>query len=312
RPPSRRPPAAGADEIARRRRVVAFGAGAVVVLIVIVVITTSGGGGGGFGRCFDDLAHQVPAGDPAGLRVVASDLRQARSEGYVDGGTLEELGSSRLATGTYPGDLARRLRFEQLYDTATFTSRTGVAPSDIACSLTTRTNEVSSGSFNPNAVRASSLAGRGQLAATGDRLGFGNQPAALLTRVDRGSLADDERFRDVAGALRSRGAYSIVVERAPRADQAPNAAGAGITKAIGDQRQVMLVWRFGDDKAAEAGRRAMADHLGSVYQGVLAISPDALTTHGRLLLGLFPIKEPERWYAPLLDGNKNLLPPGAN
>jgi hypothetical protein len=92
------------------------GAGAVVVVVGGGLALAAGGGGGGGGGCTKDLLAHFKRSRDLGNYVVATDLAAARDHGYKDGDSLEDLGSSQRKTGTYPGLLASRFRFERLYD----------------------------------------------------------------------------------------------------------------------------------------------------------------------------------------------------
>ncbi len=294
------------------------GAGAAVVVVGGGLAFAAGGGGGGGGDCTKDLlAHFEPSED-LGTYVVATDLESARDHGYKDGDSLEDLGSSQRRTGTYPGLLASRFRFERLYDSEEFTARTGVEPQKVKCSVGNFVYEVSSGSFDPPEVAGSAVGDDGVLAASDDVLAMAggpvDNPARLLEPLQGGSLADDDDVVAVVDRLLEAGAYSYIVEWADGevADDAPLLAGAGVADAEAgddDQRVLWVVWVFADDDAATAGRPAMARHLAEVYSGIVSIDADGLAADARVVSGSFPIREPELWYAPMLDySSGGLLP----
>lgn len=293
-------------------------AGAAVVVVGGGLAVAAGGGGGGGGGCTKGLLAHFERSEDLGTYVVATDLEAARDHGYRDGDSLEDLGSSQRQTGTYPGLLASRFRFERLFDSEEFTARTGVEPQDVKCSVGNFVFEVSSGSFDPPEVAGSAVGDDGVLAATDDVLAMAggpvDNPARLLEPIEAGSLANDDDVVAAVDRLLEAGAYSYVVQWADDdvADDGPLVAGAGVAEAEdgdNDQRALWVVWVFADDDAATAGRPAMARHLAEAYSGIVSIDADGLAADGRLVSGSFPIREAERWYDPMRDNDsRGLLP----
>lgn len=262
----------------------AVGAFLVLVILLFILFGRGGGGSSTAGACLTDLSTHLPDS----TRVVyGTDLVQARSSGYVDDGTLEELGDSQIETGTFPDALTQRYRYGQLISTEAFTARTGVEPGQIQCSLGDAQSSVMSGSFDVAEVTGSSVADDGQLAATKDRLGFAlgdADPEKLLEPRDGADLGSNDDVKRTIESLRDDGSYSILVQVGnPNADKRARAAGLGVADGEGDDRALVVAWAFADAEAAKAGRADIADRVNGALRGTSSITVDDLEQDGSLV-----------------------------
>lgn len=303
---ARRPAGDGRPPTAGARAGTGFGAGlaglprwslgvaaAVVVLLLALVVTRCGGGGSSdAGSCLTDLSAALPE---ESRFAYGSDLVQARNEGYVDDGELEELGTSQVETGAIPDPLTQQFRFGQLVSAEAFTAKTGVEPGQVRCSLSDVERSVMSGSFDVAEVSGSSVADEGRLAAAEDRLGLTSgdaDPEKLLTDRDGGGLGSNEDYVRVLESLREGDAYSVVVQVGnPRAEKRARAAGVGVGSGEGDGRTLVLAWAYADDEAAKAGRTDVVDAVNRVLAGTSQIGSEDLTVDGSLVTATVDVRK---------------------
>lgn len=250
-----------------------------VVVLVVVVATRGGGGPSDSGTCVDELLADLP-GTATG-HVAVTDVVQARSAGYDDGSDLETAGDTTEETGTVPDGLTAEMRFRPLDSVEEFTGSTGVAPGDIACSVRTSRSTVLGGSFDPDEVEGTDLAGSGRLVATEERLALtriDGDPRALVKAADP-ALGDDDEVTGTLESLRELGAYSAIVDWDLEAETVV-AAGVGVAGTGDDDRQLVLAWRFTDEGAAKAGRRSIVDVVNAFARGSASIAVEDLRLDG--------------------------------
>lgn len=264
-----------------------------VVIVALILLTLVRGCGSSessdAGTCLTDLAVHLPADSSA---VYGTDLVQAREAGYDEGGSLEEVGASMDATGTIPDPVSTRYRFSQLTTLEQFEARTGIAPGDAECALSTGNRSVLGGSFDPVAVKGSQAGANGDLAATEDLLAMGTgsaDPKAMLESVKNGGLADDEAMVAVIERLRDDGAYSVIVQRGSGGSRAL-AVGIGVAGGE-DDRTVPVTWIFKNESAATAGRANVVERVNTVLRGTLSIDSTDLVVEGPLVTALIPTVE---------------------
>lgn len=252
----------------------------VLVVVIVVVIATRGGDApADSGTCVDEVLADLPA--TATGHVAVTDVVQARAAGYDDGSDLETAGDTTAETGTVPDGLTAEMRFRPLDSVDEFTGSTGVAPSDIDCSVRTSRSTVLGGTFDPAEVEGTDLAGSGRLVATEERLALtriDGDPRALVKAADP-ALGEDDEVTGTLESLRELGAYSAVLDWDLEGD-AVLAAGLGVAGTGDDDRQLVLVWRFTDDGAAKAGRRSIVDAVNSFARGSASIAVEDLRLDG--------------------------------
>lgn len=255
-----------------------------------VLIARKGGGKGDSGACLTELAGHLPQGRAS--MIHGTDLVQARSAGYDDGHTLEDLGSSQKDTGAIPDQLTTQVRVPRLLSADDFTAQTGVEPKNIECSLSEGSLGVLSGSFDVAEVRGSALGSKDLLAASADVLAIGSTSGVklsdLLKTGSKDSVATNDDVAAVIASLRDQGAYSIVVQRAGK-DGPVRAAGVGVT-GKGDNLQAVLAWRFAKGKA-EAGRREVVERANDALEGSASISSTDLKVDGDLVTGVIDVRK---------------------
>jgi len=267
-----------------------------VALIVGFVLTRGGGGKNESGACLTELAGHLPQGrSPI---ISGTDVGQARSAGYDDGGSLEDLGTSQRETGALPDQLTAQVRARRLISSEDFTAQTGVKPENIHCSLSEGSLGVLSGSFNVAEVRGSALGAKDLVVASQDVLAVGptsgGKLSDLLKTQSKGSVAANDDVAAVISSLRDQDAYSIVVQRAEK--QGPvRAAGIGVTGKP-DALKAVLAWRFAKGKA-EAGRREVVERANDALEGSASISSTDLKVNGDLVTSVIDVRK-----APDLSG----------
>ena len=263
-----------------------------MVIVIAAAVALKGGGSGesDAGACLTDLTKHLP--ETGGSLVYGSDLVQARAAGYDDGGALEKLGSSQQATGALPDPLTVKVRFGRLVSVADFTGQTGVAPSDIRCSLSNGKVSVLNGSFNDAEVRGSAIGAQDRLAASADFLvvsvGTEAAPRKLLNE-QQPSLADDENVSTVLSSLRDQGAYSVIVQGNAKKG-AIQAAGIGVGGSS-NQHRAMVAWRFDKDTDAEAGKQEVVERVNDALKGSASIDATDLKVDGRLVTATIDIRK---------------------
>jgi hypothetical protein len=265
--------------------------GGVVLIIVLAIVVGRGGSSSDAGPCLGDLLDHFPENTSL---VYGTDLLQARSVGYDDGASLEDLGETLRATGAVPDPLSRQFRFQQLTSVDELTARTGVEIDDMACALSTVGGDaVLSGAFDVDRVRGSELGADGILLATEDRLAVrrdGADPGDLIEPIDDG-LGGNEPVRRVVESLRDDGSYSILVEAGEPED--PDGAGAGGIGVGGDDddREMVVAYAFDDDDAANAAVAEVIDQVNEVARGTASIATDDLEVDGSLIRAVIPVRE---------------------
>lgn len=278
----------------RGRRVMWVGVGAAVAVVAAAafVVTQGGGGGGDGGGCLSGLAGNVPV--DAGL-VAGSDLDRARDAGLDIDGSVEDAGKAVLDTGVQLDPLSqRRIQFFE-----SSTEGTGYAVGDIECWVGEGAQEfVARGSFDAEAITTSE-AGGGVTVVRGDVLALDTDdpPAPLFDAPSEGTPRAElvEAF-DRHGAVTFAG---ISVDDGGDGDDAPW-AGVGLAK--GDVWELLVVWAFPSDQAADAsvGRVLNAVHEGQVPAMVSGDVDDELRRDGAALWLRVPLKEDiSRWNSPL-------------
>lgn len=289
------------------RWVLPAGGGVLAVLVLAFVLTRGGGGPSSDGTCFTDLLAHFPASERA--VISGTDLVQARDAGFDDGAALEDLGTSLDETGAIADPLTFRYRISELLSVENFSGRTGVAPGDIACSLSDGDRSVFTGSFDPAEVKGSEVGATGRLAATEDRMALvqgGRLDAQdLLEPADGDGLASQKDLKAVMESLRTDGAYSVVVERAAKKRAAAQVAGIGVGHE-GDTRTLVIAWSFRDPAAAKAGRAAMVSRINQAVQGATSITASDLEVDGTLVHGVVEARRAPDLAAIVAD--EGLLP----
>ncbi len=267
-------------------------AGGVVLLLIIglVVVLRGGGDRKDAGPCLSDLLTHVP--EREGAVVWGSDLVAARSAGYQDDGTLEELGTSQEETGTLPDALSARYRFSRLMSTEDFTARTGVEPGDIDCSLSDANGALLSGSFDPTEVAGSELGADGELEATDELLAVragDRDPGTMLETRKGDGLAGNDDVVAALESLRDRDGYSVLVQAGnPNAEKRPRAGGVAVAEGDGDAKVLLVAYAFADGDAAKAGRSRVVDLVNAAVKGVASIGVVDLTVDGSLVTAEVP------------------------
>jgi hypothetical protein len=266
------------------------------------------GGSADAGPCLTELSAVLPSST---TRAFGTDLVQARSAGYADDATLEELGDSQAETGAIPDALSQRFRYGQLVTPEEFTARTGVEPDQLECSLSDGVRAAMSGTFDVAEVSGSAVADDGDLAASADRLGYATGDAdarRLLDPRPGGGLGSNEDFARVLTSLRDDGAYSVLVEVGDPDgdDDAPRAAGLGVA-AAGDDRALVVAYAFADDDAAQAGRSDVVAQVNAAVEGTSSITADDLEVAGSLVRATIPTRRAPDLMG-LLTTDDRLLP----
>lgn len=284
-------------------------AGVALVLLIGFLALRGGGGPSDGGRCLDELLAHVP--EVEGTRateVTGTDFVQARSAGYDEDGSLEELGSSLAETGTIPDRLTARFRIDRLLSVEAFTARTGVRPGDVRCAIAAGDRSVMSGSFDAAEVGGSDVGGSGDVKATDDFLayvtGTSADPDDLLTPVKDKGLAGDEALAAVLRSLRENGAYSVAMTRNGSAKAPVQVAGIGVG-GKGDERTLVVAWSFRTADAAKVGRAEVIDRLNTLAQGTTTLASADLEIDGNLVTGVVDARRAPD-LAELLD--RGLLP----
>ncbi len=281
----------------------------VAVLLVGFLALRGGGGASDGGRCLDELLAHLPEVEGArATEVVGTDFIQARSAGFDDDGTLEELGSSLAETGTIPDRLTARFRIDRLLSVEAFTARTGVGPGDVRCAVAAGDRSVMGGSFDAAEVAGSDVGGSGDAKATDEFLayvtGSGADPDDLLTPAKDKGLAGDEAMAAVLRSLREDGAYTVAMARNGQAKAAVQVAGVGVG-GQGDERTLVIAWSFNTADQAKAGRSEVVDRLNALAQGTTTLTSADLTVDGNLVTGVVDARRAPD-LAELLD--RGLLP----
>jgi len=277
----------------RRRRVVWVGAGAAVVVVAAAAfVVTQGGGGGGDGGgdgCLSGLAGNVPV--DAGV-LSGSDLDRARDAGLDIDGSAEDAGKAVFDTGVQLDPLSQRRI--QVFDSST--ESTGYAVGDVECWVGEGAQEfVAHGSFDAEAITTSD-AGGGVTVVRGDVLALDTDdpPTALFD-----APSDGTPRAELVEAFDRHGAVTFAGIGVDDGDDAP---WAGIGLAKGDVWELLVVWAFPSDDAAEAsvGRVLNAVHEGQVPAMVSGDVDDELRRDGAALWLRVPLKDDiSRWNTPL-------------
>lgn len=284
-----------------------------VLLLVIVLVSVLGGGGGASnsGRCLDDLAAYLPKSSKI---VYGSDLVQARKAGYTDDGSLEDLGNSQRKTGTIPDALTQQFRYGRLISAEDFKAQTGVTSNDIACSLSSLDRSVMTGSFDVAEVNGSSAANDGRLAASKDQLGLivgsaDANPEQFLEPRDDDGLASNDDVIAVIESLRKDESYSLLVQAGrDRAKSKARSAGFGVADGEGDDRALVVAWKFGSDDAAAAGRTQVVERVNDILRGTTSISADDLEVDGSLVRAVIPTRKAPELLISVLSQGRLLIP----
>lgn len=281
-----------------------------VVLLLVFLVTRGGGGASGGGPCLGDLATNLPKSSKL---VYGSDLVQARKAGYQDDGSLEDLGDSQRKTGTIPDALTQRFRYARLVSAEDFEAQTGVASKDIECSLSAVDRTVMTGAFDTAEVDGSSAADDGRLAASEDRLALvtdsKTDPKRLLEPRDDDGLTANEDVMAVIESLRSNDSYSVLVQAGTdRVESKPRAAGFGVAEGQGDDRALVVAWKFASDDAATAGRTQVVERVNDTLRGTASISADDLEVDGSLVVAFIPTRKAPDLLTPVLDQQRLLIP----
>lgn len=269
------------------------GIGVIAVLLVGAFVLTRGGGSKDAGPCVTDLLAHLPSETRA--HVVGSDLVAARSAGFSDAGSLEELGDTQMETGAIPDPLSQQLRFSRLMSAEDFKGRTGVELGSIRCSLASIDRAVFQGTFDVAEVDGSELGADHRLAATPDHLAYreqGPDPEPLLEPRSDGGLGSVDDVRRVVDRLRGEDAYGLVVEPGNReAQRRARAAGVGVAPGDGEGRSLVVAWAFPSDDAARAGRSAVAEQVNELFEGTVSIDAGDLELDGSMVWAKVPTRE---------------------
>ena len=280
----------------------------VVLLLVLLKACSGGSSRTDAGSCLSDLLPNLPASidSVAGIDYVA-----ARHQGYADDGSLEDIGASISETGVVPDPVTVAYRIKPLADDERFEAQTGVAPHDIECAIGTEQAAVLSGSFTPSRVKGSDAGAAGRLAATDEVLAFtsGKPPAAdLLEPATEDGLAGHEEVVEVLETLRDHDAYSLLVQRGDGTERNGRARAAGIGAAgSGDDRNVVVVWSFVDEDAANEGRPEVAEQINTVLRGTASVRNSDLTVDGNLIVADLPVRTAPDLSA-IFDAGTRLVP----
>lgn len=257
----------------------------VVLLLVVAFLVGQGDDNADSGSCLSDLSHDLPRSTKV---LHGSDLVAARSAGYQDGGSLEDLGDSQRSTGAIPDELTQRYRYGRLISEDQFVAQTGVAAGDIDCSLSSGDASVMSGTFDTAQVNGSSSSNEGLIEASEDRLGLARghgDPAKLLEPRDDDGIGGDESVAAVLASLRDQGSYSVLIQVAEGDDdRLPRVAGFGVAKADdGDDRALVVAWSFVSADAAQAGRTQVVERVNDALRGNTSITASDLEVDDRLV-----------------------------
>lgn len=268
------------------KRFVMVGVG-VAVVVAAVVVTRGGGGDGG---CLSGLADHVPED----LDLVAgSDLGRARDAG-LDFGSTEEAVDATRATDVLLDSMSQQ-RLQSLGEAST---STGYEIDDVDCWVGYPAGGafVAEGSFDRDAVTSSEL-GRENAAVGNDLLTY--DPDG-----DPGRMAAEEGAHPLVALVASfdeRDAISFVGQAVGPEDE-PVAIGLGLADGAGDAWDLLVVWRFADDDAAEngVGRALDAVNEGDVAAMIEGDPEERLHRDGSTVWLRAPLAdEANRWIRPM-------------
>ena len=274
-----------------RRRVAWVGVGAAVAVVVAAaaVVANRGDDDGDGGGCLSGLAGNVPV--DSGV-ISGSDLDRARAAGLDVDGSLEDAGQAVLDTGVQLDPLTQR-RFQFLEES---TEGTGYAVADVRCWVGEGSQEfVAEGSFEREAV-TTSAAGGGATVVRGDVLALDTDdpPAALFDAPSEGTPR-----AELVEAFDRHGAVTFAGISVDDTDVAP---WVGLGLAHGDVWELLAVWAYPSDEAANAdlGRVLNAVHDGEVPSMISGDVDDLLRQDGSSLWLRAPLEgEIASWSAPL-------------
>lgn len=263
------------------------GGGAALVAVIGIAALAFGDGGRG---CMTGLVDHLPADAEV---VQGSDLGRAREAGYDDGGGLEQLADSTLATGVIPDPLTN----QNLTMYTPPSENTGYEPGDVDCWLgPLEPSFVARGSFDADRVAQSESGEQGTIELDGGLLAYGSEgaPGDLLVTRDQ-----PDSMRRLVEAFDRQDAVSFSATSAGD-DSSEGWTGVGLAR--GDGWEMLAVWSLPDGEAADAAetdiRAALADdsHLGELIDGDPA---DLLERDGATLWLRGPLSgEPRTWLDP--------------
>lgn len=269
------------------------GAAVAIVALSVGAIVLIGGSGGGGDGCLVDLGERLPDG----AYLEGADLDRARQAGYDDDGDLQQLFDAQMRTGALPDPVTRQAltQFRPIDAEAT-----GFVPGDVSCWVGTVDDALLEGDFDPAAIETSEWGGDGNLAAAGGVVAVAPGGEAEQLFEDGDGDGDPSAAHDAVAALDDADVYSFSGFAIDSGDDEPRWAGLSILDGE-DGREIVAVWVYVDDDAAEADFDALR---GRVDEGdldeVMRVDADEFERQGNVTVLQGRLQgDANRWTAPI-------------